>query len=63
MIYYDAGDVPEEQPAPEGSIAHQHEERYQYLASGQATVIERGLLLSGWTPSGGYGRGIFKAPS
>lgn len=59
MIYYDAGTVPEEQPAPEGgSVPYQHEDRHRYLASGQATVIERGLPLSGWTPSGGYGRGI-----
>ncbi len=59
MVFYDAGETPEEQPAPEGgSVAHQHEERHQYLASGQATVIERGLTISGWTPSSGYGRGI-----
>lgn len=58
MIYYDAGAVPEEQPAPEGGyIPYQHEEKHQYLASGQASVVERGLPLSGWTPSSGYGRG------
>lgn len=59
MIFYDAGIVPEEQPAPEGGLIPYHnEDRHQYLASGQAAVIERGLLLLGWTPSGGYGRGI-----
>lgn len=59
MIFYDAGEVPEKQDAPEGaSVPHQHEERHQYLASGQATVVERGLTMSGWTPSSGYGRGI-----
>lgn len=46
-------------PAPKGgNIPHQHEDRHQYLASGQATVIERGIPLSGWTPSQGYGRGF-----
>lgn len=59
MVFYDAGETPERQPAPEGgSVAHQHEDRHQYLASGQATVVERGLTISGWTPSSGYGRGI-----
>lgn len=59
MIFYDAGEVPEKQDAPEGaSVPHEHEERHQYLASGQATVVERGLTMSGWTPSSGYGRGI-----
>lgn len=59
MVFYDAGGAPEEQPAPEGgSVAHQHEERHQYLAGGQATVIEKGLTISGWTPSSGYGRGV-----
>ena len=59
MIFYDAGEVPEKQDAPEGAgVPHQHEDRHQYLASGQATVVERGLTMSGWTPSSGYGRGI-----
>ena len=59
MIFYDAGDVPEKQDAPDGAgVPHQHEDRHQYLASGQATVVERGLTMSGWTPSSGYGRGI-----
>lgn len=59
MIYYDAGKVQEKEPAPEGgSVPHLNEERHQYLSTGEATVIERGLPLSGWTPSGGYGRGI-----
>lgn len=59
MLYYDAGEVPEKQPAPEGaSVPHQHEERHQYIAGGQATVIERGLTMAGWTPSSGYGRGV-----
>ena len=43
MIFYDAGEVPEKQDAPEGAgVPHQHEDRHQYLASGQATVVERG---------------------
>lgn len=59
MVFYDAANTPEKQPAPEGaSVPHLHEERHQYLASGQATVVERGLTISGWTPSSGYGRGI-----
>lgn len=59
MIFYDAGEVPEKQDAPEGAgVPHQHEDRHQYLAGGQATVVERGLTMSGWTPSSGYGRGI-----
>lgn len=59
MVFYDAEGAPEKQNAPEGgSVPHQHEERHQYLASGQATVIERGLTISGWTPSSGYGRGV-----
>ena len=59
MIFYDAGDVPEKQDAPDGAgVPHQHEDRHQYLASGQAAVVERGLTMSGWTPSSGYGRGI-----
>lgn len=58
MIFTDSGTVPEKQPAPEGgSVPYQHEERHQYLASGQATVVERGLPMLGWTPSSGYGRG------
>ena len=58
MIFTDSGSVPEEQPAPEGgSVPYQHEDRHQYLVSGQATVVERGLPMLGWTPSGGYGRG------
>ena len=59
MVFYDAGEVPEKQEAPDGaSVPHQHEERHQYLSGGQATVVERGLTMSGWTPSSGYGRGI-----
>lgn len=58
MIFTDSGKVPEKQPAPDGAgVPFQHEERHQYLASGQATVVERGLPMLGWTPSGGYGRG------
>lgn len=58
MIFTDSGKVPDKQPAPEGaSVPYQHEERHQYLASGQATVIERGFPMLGWTPSSGYGRG------
>ena len=58
MIFTDSGTVPEEQPAPEGgSVPYQHEDRHQYLASGQAIVVERGLPMLGWTPSSGYGRG------
>lgn len=58
MVFYDSGKVPEKQPAPDGAaLPFQHEERHQYLASGQATVVERGLPMLGWTPSGGYGRG------
>ena len=59
MVFYDAGKVPDQEPAPEGgSIPHQHDDNHQYLSSGQATVIERGYPLSGWTPSSGYGRGV-----
>ena len=58
MIFTDPGTVPEKQPAPEdGGVPYQHEDRHQYLASGQATVVERGLPMLGWTPSSGYGRG------
>ena len=58
MIFVDSGEVPEKLPAPDGaSVPWQHEDRHQYLASGQATVVERGLPMLGWTPSGGYGRG------
>ncbi len=58
MIFTDSGKVPDKQPAPEGaSVPYQHEDRHRYLASGQATVIERGFPMLGWTPSSGYGRG------
>lgn len=58
MIYTDSADVPEKQPAPEGGdVPYEHEEQHQYISSGQATVIERGLPMLGWTPSEGYGRG------
>lgn len=58
MIYKDSAEVPEEQPAPEGGdVPYEHEERHQYVSSGQATVMERGLPMLGWTPSEGYGRG------
>ncbi len=57
-VFYDSAEVPEKQPAPEGAaVPYQHEERHQYLASGQATVVERGFPMLGWTPSSGYGRG------
>ena len=58
MIFTDSGKVPQKQSAPEGgSVPYQHEIRHQYLSSGQATVVERGLPMLGWTPSSGYGRG------
>ena len=58
MIFSDSAQVPVRQPAPEGaSVPYQHEDRHQYLSSGQATVIERGFPMLGWTPSSGYGRG------
>ena len=59
MIFYDAAGAPEKMDAPDGaSMPWQHEERHQYLASGQATAVERGLSMMGWTPSSGYGRGV-----
>lgn len=39
-----------------GTVAHQNESRHQYLSRAQATVIEFGLTVTGWTPSEGYGR-------
>lgn len=58
MIYKDSSNVPEKQPAPEGGdVPYQHNEEHKYISSGQATVIERGLPMLGWTPSEGYGRG------
>lgn len=39
-----------------GTVAHQNESRHQYLSRAQATVIEFGLNVTGWTPSEGYGR-------
>lgn len=59
MIFYDAAGAPEKMDPPEGAgVPHTHEERHQYLASGQATAVERGLSMMGWTPSSGYGRGV-----
>lgn len=59
MIYHDPEERPEKQKPPEnGSKPHEHEERHKNLSGGQATVIERGIPMTGWTPSRGYGRGI-----
>ena len=59
MIFYDGPGAPEKMDARDGaSMPWQHEERHQYLASGQATAVERGLSMMGWTPSSGYGRGV-----
>ena len=54
MIYEDTAPAPQTyDPPADGSIPWEHEERHQYLASGQATVIERGFPLLGWMPSDG----------
>lgn len=62
MIFQETKTAPETYEAPEGaSVPWQHEERHQYLTSGQATVIERGYPILGWMPSAGYGRDIPRA--